>query len=70
VSYPLITSAWKVVKMDQEPIYEDFSLKVDEILKCAGHQLVLNAARDLAGGKMANLPDGTVLGLWEAGSLR
>jgi hypothetical protein len=41
--------------MDHPNIFEEFSVKVNDVLRCPDHQIIFNALRDLAEGKRATL---------------
>ena len=49
------------MKMDHSNIFEEFNLKLHEVLECPEHGLVLHAFRDLAEGRRANLLEGNVI---------
>jgi hypothetical protein len=51
----------KKVHMDSQAIFEEFSLKVNQVLQCPDRRVVLQALRDLAEGKEAILPNDAVL---------
>jgi hypothetical protein len=59
-----VPSPWsesKRVHMDRPSIFDEFSLKVNDVLQCPDHKVILNALRDLAEGKRATLLGGTVV---------